>query len=817
MYSSPLVSGGKVIVSLGAPAGQVRAYEPLRGELLWNLELPQVSYSSAAASGNYGVVGCNDGSYTCFRLSDGAVVWRFRTGGGISLSSPCIRQETVYLAPGNFDYQMYALRISTGELLWQTTPTVPSQGKPTDGSASSEPSPASSVLDSFIQEAMAVPPDAAEAMIALYEQETGEDLTQLREALFWNGGTSHQKAGTVSSKPFFTMNEIRTSSPAADESRVYILQRELGSPEPRFTLYALNAADGSTLWAYQIQQTAPPADYEPSPVVTSDGIYASLADTLVLLNPANGTPLVSSTLGGRLAGPTVSNGKVLVGSDANLLYAFQSANRAPAPPSAGFGPSGDADQMLNQPTLQFGPGSDPEDPVSGLRYLVQLDDDGELEEDFDLQGTTLPGTPQWTPPYPLSDGTQIAWRVRTLDSNEALSGWSNTQRFWVNRGSALPNAPQDFEALGDDQTVALNWTQPDTPFAGFRLAIRSGSEFGLTVPIDGNTTSYTATGLANYTEYTFVLNGYDAAGNESPGIFAVATPRPLITLNDVVPYATITGAIAAASPGDFVRVGRGTFDQTYALKEGVRLIGYGPGHSILHLPSMIPGGSTAVISIIPSGSPGTTEISGFTIQGGNIGVEVGALSPLIRNNLIIGNETGIQVSAGSSAQIRNNTIADNTADGLQSASSDLTVRNNIFSENGGYGIHATGSGTLRSSFCNFFNNTLGAVSAGVDSGLGNFQGNPLFSSKGPADYLLLAASPCVDAGDPTDPYDLEPVPHGYRINQGAHGNTPFATSTPAKPGGEGGTLGGLSGAGARGGGSCFIATLLEELFGSREP
>lgn len=44
------------------------------------------------------------------------------------------------------------------------------------------------------------------------------------------------------------------------------------------------------------------------------------------------------------------------------------------------------------------------------------------------------------------------------------------------------------------------------------------------------------------------------------------------------------------------------------------------------------------------------------------------------------------------------------------------------------------------------------------------------------DYHLLSWSPCIDAGDPASPFVEEPEPNGGRINMGAFGNTPEATT-----------------------------------------
>jgi hypothetical protein len=45
---------------------------------------------------------------------------------------------------------------------------------------------------------------------------------------------------------------------------------------------------------------------------------------------------------------------------------------------------------------------------------------------------------------------------------------------------------------------------------------------------------------------------------------------------------------------------------------------------------------------------------------------------------------------------------------------------------------------------------------------------------------LLSQSPGIDRGDPSSPHFLEPLPHGGRVNLGAYGNTPQATSSPAE-------------------------------------
>ncbi len=60
-------------------------------------------------------------------------------------------------------------------------------------------------------------------------------------------------------------------------------------------------------------------------------------------------------------------------------------------------------------------------------------------------------------------------------------------------------------------------------------------------------------------------------------------------------------------------------------------------------------------------------------------------------------------------------------------------------------------------------------------GEGNINVDPLFSLPSENDYHLLPNSPCIDAGDPNSPWEVEPWSNGARVNMGAYGNTPEAT------------------------------------------
>ena len=72
----------------------------------------------------------------------------------------------------------------------------------------------------------------------------------------------------------------------------------------------------------------------------------------------------------------------------------------------------------------------------------------------------------------------------------------------------------------------------------------------------------------------------------------------------------------------------------------------------------------------------------------------------------------------------------------------------------------------------------------LDWDVGNIDLDPLFvdpytENINDRDYHLLPSSPCIDAGDPISPWELEPTPNGARINMGAYGNTEEAAISRA--------------------------------------
>ena len=188
------------------------------------------------------------------------------------------------------------------------------------------------------------------------------------------------------------------------------------------------------------------------------------------------------------------------------------------------------------------------------------------------------------------------------------------------------------------------------------------------------------------------------------------------------------------------------------------------------------------------------------VQGG--GAFCGGSSARIEfQNCVISNNTaeiGGGICAGSSGDsaterviITNCTIAHNslsgassTGGGIHSVSSNITIGNSIVWYNDGAAVMLIDPASSRP--------VLYSCIEGGYSGLGNIDSDPLFASSGGGDYHLQSLfgryepwggrwvidsdySPCIDAGDPQDSFDAEPLTNGKRINMGTYGGTAEAS------------------------------------------
>jgi outer membrane protein assembly factor BamB len=128
--SSPVVDDGMVFCASAFPNKFSYCLDAGTGREKWRSETEQMVYSSVAVMGSGLYVGANDGNVYCLDKNSGVVKWTYHTAGDIYFATPSLGSDRLFIGGGNFDWNVYALRLTTGEVLWkqgvpdrQPTPT----------------------------------------------------------------------------------------------------------------------------------------------------------------------------------------------------------------------------------------------------------------------------------------------------------------------------------------------------------------------------------------------------------------------------------------------------------------------------------------------------------------------------------------------------------------------------------------------------------------------------------------------------------------------------------------------------------------------
>jgi parallel beta-helix repeat protein len=172
-------------------------------------------------------------------------------------------------------------------------------------------------------------------------------------------------------------------------------------------------------------------------------------------------------------------------------------------------------------------------------------------------------------------------------------------------------------------------------------------------------------------------------------------------------YSKIQQAITAASEGDTIQVGAGTYQENLTIIKRLTLQGEGKDKVTIQ-------GTVTILSTK------LVTLSGFTVKGGQ-GVQIedsttivlsdnafvestaeGLLarssSITVRGNLISRNKShGLLLILGSRALIRGNTITSNGGDGITIRASQADLSDNIVRDNGGCGVRADADSTVTGS------------------------------------------------------------------------------------------------------------------------
>ncbi|HWN09270.1 MAG TPA: Calx-beta domain-containing protein [Pyrinomonadaceae bacterium] len=245
-------------------------------------------------------------------------------------------------------------------------------------------------------------------------------------------------------------------------------------------------------------------------------------------------------------------------------------------------------------------------------------------------------------------------------------------------------------------------------------------------------------------------------------------------------FATIQGGVNGVSPGGTVQVAAGTYDEDVAITNaGLQLLGAGAGTTNIRGPI---GGAGATVQIAAS----NVTVAGFTITrlGNNTtdwnnpalnstGIAIQGQSitgALIRDNIITGNRTGLDINNSNGHAIRNNVIDFNrTGFIFRNQTDNMTVVENFITNNWTVGVlfldasGGTNSPVQTAAFSTFSNNNISANWYGqiVDRQAGGSLPAAGTNAKNFRGNWFGTTSPATTTSDSTEPGYAAQIPVAY--------------------------------------------------------
>lgn len=271
----------------GTGENGVMALDAEDGEILWQFETDGEVMPTPAIHDDHLYITTGDRHLYKLTLDEGELAHQHELGSTISMSSPNIHEDTLYVGgSGPMPYTFYAYDLEQDELKWQTE------------------------FDEVVMGLDDVPPAVSEGTVvttALVENEEGESEHEIYAMdiesgeILWedNWGTGQ------------LVQNNKSGAPMIYEGTVYV-----ASPKTK-TYYAYDLETGEQLWAYEDEAAK-------APPVAKNGIvyFSNVEGQVVGMDAETGEPVKEKVLGGTLApaGPIIVNDTLFVGSQDSYVY-----------------------------------------------------------------------------------------------------------------------------------------------------------------------------------------------------------------------------------------------------------------------------------------------------------------------------------------------------------------------------------------------------------------------------------------------------------------------------------------------------------------
>ncbi len=316
------------VVYVGSNNGVLYALNAQSGAEIWQYNSGSQIESSAAVANGVVYIGILwDGSHgyvDALNATTGTRIWRFATNSGIE-SSPTVVNGVVYI--GSYSGYVYALNANNGALIWSLL---------TGGQVFSSPAVVNGVVYIGSGGGYIYALNAATGGI-IWTFRTADTVyaspAVVNNIVYVNSdnGTLYAinaATGTEVWRAIFGTGDHADDSPAVANGVVYVGARN--------GYYAFKASDGSQLWCFS-------SLYSPrqlsgyvysSPAVAGGTLYYGSSDSyLFALNATDGSAIWAYRTGGFLfSSPAIANGVVYIGCYDGKIYAFGNPNiDAPAP------------------------------------------------------------------------------------------------------------------------------------------------------------------------------------------------------------------------------------------------------------------------------------------------------------------------------------------------------------------------------------------------------------------------------------------------------------------------------------------------------